>query len=277
MLSLLVPVILMLTTGLFAGVLGALLGLGGGIIVTPILVLGFGVPIHVAFGVSVLAVIASSLGTSLTYLRQPQDLVNMKLGFFMEIPVTIGGIIGALLVSYFSTSWLNTLFGCLMLYQAIMTAYKLAHQGTTPLAQYDPLAEKLAFNQVDYQVEKVTLSTGFMVIVGMASGLLGIGSGMLGKGVAFDNLMKLPVKTSSATSNFMMGLPSSAIAITYWLNGGLDLNRAVPVVLGVLLGSVIGARIMPLLPTLFLRWLFVPVIGFAGVQLVLKAFSVRLY
>ncbi|MBU7454989.1 sulfite exporter TauE/SafE family protein [Leuconostoc fallax] len=275
----------MLVVGIFSGILGALLGLGGGIIVTPILVIGFNLPIHYAIGASIIAVIATSSGASIAYLKD--DMLNLRMAMFLEIFTTIGALAGALLAIFFKAIWLNFLFGILLVYQAYRMWRKLhSKKVDAPSTKEDHFAQKMQLNssyfdksthqQIDYKVENVAGGALAMIWAGIASGLLGIGSGMF-KVFAMDTVMKMPLKPSSATSNLMMGVTAATSALVYFFNGTIKANIAVPIALGILLGATIGARLMPHIPAKRLRQLFIPVVGIAGLQLLLKAFNITLY
>ncbi len=275
----------MLSVGVFAGILGALLGLGGGIVVTPILVIGFNLPIHYAIGASIVAVIATSSGASIAYLKD--DLLNIRTAMFLEIFTTVGALLGAILAGFFAPIWLNFFFGILLMYQAFRMWRKLyGKQVSETVAKPNQLAHKLQLNasyfdkalgkQINYHVENVFLGSLIMLWAGLASGLLGIGSGMF-KVFAMDSVMKMPLKPSSATSNLMMGVTASASALVYFFNGTIRADIAVPIALGIIVGATIGARMMPHVSTRHLRQLFIPVVGLAGIQLLLKACNITLY
>lgn len=283
--ALTLSIIIMLLVGVFAGTLGALLGLGGGMIVTPILVIGFNIPIHYAIGASIVAVIATSSGASIAYLKD--DMLNLRVAMLLEIFTTIGALIGAICAGFFAPIWLNFLFGVLLVYQSYRMWRKLhTHNQAELVAHSDPLANKLQLNatyydkalnqNIDYRVENIPGGAVVMLWAGLASGLLGIGSGMF-KVFAMDGVMKMPLKPASATSNLMMGVTAAASALAYFFNGTIRADIAVPIALGIVLGATIGARIMPHVPAKRLRQLFIPVVGIAGLQLLLKAFNITLY
>lgn len=271
-------VFIMLITGLLAGFVGSILGLGGGLVVTPILTLIFGVDIKIAIGTSIVAVIATSTGGTIAYLKD--DLLNLRLAMFLEIFTAIGGLIGALLAGLFNATFLFFLFGGLLIFQSwnmyrklkqgeqIITAGKedkIAHQLKLNSSYYD----KALAQRIHYQVEKVPLGASIMLGAGIASGLLGIGSGAF-KVMAMDSAMKMPLKPSSATSNLMMGVTAAASATVYFFNGSIQPMLAVPICLGIVVGSTIGSKIMPKLPASTLRLIFIPVISLVAIQMLLK-------
>lgn len=254
-------------------------------IVTPILVIGFNIPIHYAIGASIVAVIATSSGASIAYLKD--DMLNLRVAMLLEIFTTIGALIGAICAGFFAPIWLNFLFGVLLVYQSYRMWRKLhTHNQAELVAHSDPLANKLQLNatyydkalnqNIDYRVENIPGGAVVMLWAGLASGLLGIGSGMF-KVFAMDGVMKMPLKPASATSNLMMGVTAAASALVYFFNGTIRADIAVPIALGIVLGATIGARIMPHVPAKRLRQLFIPVVGIAGLQLLLKAFNITLY
>lgn len=270
--------LIMMGVGLFAGIAGAILGLGGGIIITPVLTLMMGLDIKYAIGASIIAVIATSSGSTIAYLRD--DVLNLRVAMFLEIATTIGGISGALLTGILNPKYLYLLFGALLVFSGWNMWRKLKRgQEVMTNVKSDPIATKLKLNgsyydkavlkHVNYQVEDVP--QGFLVMLGagLASGMLGIGSGAF-KVTAMDTFMKMPLKPSSATSNLMMGVTAAASATVYFFNGSILPNIAVPLALGILVGAVIGSRVMQVLPARVIRIIFIPVILFIGLQMLYK-------
>ncbi|GAT18461.1 MAG TPA: sulfite exporter TauE/SafE family protein [Lactobacillus sp.] len=270
--------LIMMAVGLFAGIAGAILGLGGGIIITPVLTLMMGLDIKYAIGASIIAVIATSSGSTIAYLRD--EVLNLRVAMFLEIATTIGGISGALLTGVLNPKYLYLLFGALLVFsgwnmwrklrrgQEVMTNVK-PDRIATKLKLNGSYFDKSEFKRVDYQVEDVP--QGFLVMLGagLASGMLGIGSGAF-KVTAMDTFMKMPLKPSSATSNLMMGVTAAASATVYFFNGSILPNIAVPLALGILVGAVIGSRVMQVLPARVIRMIFIPVILFIGLQMLYK-------
>lgn len=274
--------LLLIAVGLFAGVAGAILGLGGGIIITPILTLAMGLDIKYAIGASIIAVIATSSGSTVAYLRD--EVLNLRVAMFLEIATTIGAILGALLTGVLNPSYLYILFGLLLLFSCWNMIKKLrAGRELTTTVKSDKWAKKLDLNgsyfdkselkNVDYEVTNVPGGFSMMFGAGFASGLLGIGSGAF-KVMAMDTIMHMPLKPSSATSNLMMGVTAAASATVYFFNGSMLPQIAVPLALGILVGAVIGSRIMQVLPARVIRMIFVPVIFYVGLQMILKGFGV---
>lgn len=269
-------VLVILLISVVAGFLGALLGLGGGMIVTPALTLFFGIDIKYAIGASIISVIATSSGAAIAYLKD--RLTNIRIGMFLEIGTTLGAITGAFLSAFINPKFLFIIFGVLMLYSAVMMLRKV-NGGKPKDVITHPMAEKLRLNNayfdksinetVSYQVTGVFGGLGMMYVAGTLSGLLGIGSGAL-KVMGMDLFMRLPLKVSSATSNFMIGVTAAASAGVYFFRGNIDPKIAAPVALGVLLGATIGTRAMQRMKSRVLRLIFVPVLAFVSIQMIVK-------
>lgn len=276
--------LLMLGVGICAGIMGSILGIGGGMIVTPIVTLAMGLDIKYAIGASIIAVIATSSGSTIAFLKD--DVLNLRVAMFLEIATTIGAIIGALLTGAFEPMILYILFGSLLVFSS-WNMYRKMRSGQEVLQQVhaDKWAEKFNLNssyydkntkqQVDYQVENVPGGFLIMLGAGLASGMLGIGSGAF-KVMAMDGAMKMPLKPSSATSNLMMGVTAAASATVYFLNGSIRPDLAVPLALGILGGSTIGTRIMQILPSKLIRLIFIPILLYLGLQMILKGFGVTI-
>lgn len=276
--------LLMLGVGIFAGIMGSILGIGGGMIVTPIVTLAMGLDIKYAIGASIIAVIATSSGSMIAFLKD--DVLNLRVAMFLEIATTIGAIIGALLTGAFEPMILYILFGSLLVFSS-WNMYRKMRSGQEVLQQVhaDKWAEKFNLNssyydkntkqQVDYQVENVPGGFLIMLGAGLASGMLGIGSGAF-KVMAMDGAMKVPLKPSSATSNLMMGVTAAASATVYFFNGSIRPDLAVPLALGILGGSTIGTRIMQILPSKLIRLIFIPILLYLGLQMILKGFGVTI-
>jgi uncharacterized membrane protein YfcA len=269
-------VLIILLIAVAAGFLGALLGLGGGIIVTPALTLLFGIDIKYAIGASIISVIATSSGSAIAYLKD--RLTNVRVGMFLEIGTTLGAITGAFLSAVINPKYLYIIFGLLMLYSGVMMLTKLRGKPKKDVTQ-NAMAEKLRLNgeyfdkntgeTIPYRVTGVFGGLGMMYAAGTLSGLLGIGSGAL-KVMGMDLIMNLPLKVSSATSNFMIGVTAAASAGVYFLRGNMDPAIAAPVALGVLLGATLGTRVMQRASSKLLRLVFVPVLAFVSIQMIVK-------
>jgi len=263
-----------LLIAILAGIVGSVLGLGGGIIVTPALTLLFGVSIEHAIGASIISVIATSSGSAIAYIRD--RITNLRVGMFLEIATTIGAITGAFIGGLIAPNLLYIIFGLLLIYSAInMIKKKKGDQ--QELVEMHPAAAKLKLagsyydkaiqQQIPYNVGNVYGGFSVMYGAGVISGLLGIGSGSF-KVMAMDVFMKLPLKVSTATSNFMMGVTAAASAGVYLLRGDIDPHIAGPVALGVLAGATIGAQIMQRMKSKTIRKLFIPVLLYVALQMI---------
>lgn len=263
-----------LLIAILAGIVGSVLGLGGGIIVTPALTLLFGVSIEHAIGASIISVIATSSGSAIAYIRD--RITNLRVGMFLEIATTIGAITGAFIGGLIAPNLLYIIFGLLLIYSAInMIKKKKGDQ--QEMVEMHPAAAKLKLGgsyydkavqqQITYNVGNVYGGFGVMYGAGIVSGLLGIGSGSF-KVMAMDVFMKLPLKVSTATSNFMMGVTAAASAGVYLLRGAIDPHIAGPVALGVLAGATIGAQIMQRMKSKTIRMLFIPVLLYVALQMI---------
>ncbi|GAJ26916.1 membrane protein [Liquorilactobacillus sucicola DSM 21376 = JCM 15457] len=275
-------VLLFFVIGLFAGTMGAILGLGGGIIITPIVTLAFGLDIKYAIGASIIAVIATSSGSTIAFLKD--DVLNLRVAMFLEIATTIGAIVGAFLTGIIDPSFLYVIFGALLVFSS-WNMYRKLRAGAEVFhsPQHNKLADKFKLNssyydknlkkQINYQVDNIPTGLTIMFGAGIASGMLGIGSGAF-KVMALDNAMKMPLKPASATSNLMMGVTATASATIYFFNGSIRPDIAVPLALGILVGAAIGSRIMQLLPARIIRGIFIPVLLYLGLQMILKGMGV---
>jgi hypothetical protein len=258
----------------FAGLLGALTGLGGGIVVVPMLTLIFHVDLRYAVGASLVSVIATSSGSAAAYVRQ--GFVNLRVGVFLEVATVIGAVVGAMLAGMISTHALSLLFGLVLLY----TAYRsLRGHGGDDVhdAPPHPLAVRLRLNSSlptpagpqPYTVQHVPQGFLMMLLAGVLSALLGIGSGVL-KVLAMDHLMKLPFKVSTTTSNFMIGVTAAASAGVYLHRGYIDPALAFPVMLGVLAGALLGARLLARANVRWLRIIFTAVVVVMAIEMLSK-------
>jgi uncharacterized membrane protein YfcA len=256
-----------------AGLLGSLTGLGGGVVVTPVLTLFLGVDLRYAMGASLISAIASSSGAAASYVRDGYS--NIRIGMFLEIATTLGALAGAFLNTHISTSALSILFGLVLLQSAWQAMGARKHANNPP--PDDPLSEKLLLNssfrdngtERHYKVHRVKTGFGLMFGAGTLSGLLGIGSGSL-KVVAMDQAMRIPFKVSTATSNFMIGVTAAASASVYLSRGYINPGIVMPVMLGVLAGSLLGARLLSRLPVVLLRRIFAVVVGAMAIQMIVE-------
>jgi uncharacterized membrane protein YfcA len=258
-----------------AGFLGALTGLGGGVVVTPALTLLLGVDLHYAMGASLVSVIATSSGAAAAYVRE--GFSNVRVGMFLEIATTLGAVAGARLVSVIPVPALAVIFGAMLLYSAWQS---LGEHHEHAEGAGDPLAVRLKLNgrypdgggSVRYHVARVKAGFALMFGAGMLSGLLGIGSGAM-KVIAMDQLMRIPFKVSTTTSNFMIGVTAAASAGIYLSRGYIEPGLAMPVMLGVLAGSLAGARHLIGAGTRVLRMVFAVVVGVMAVEMIYNGFT----
>jgi uncharacterized protein len=262
-----------------AGLLGALTGLGGGVVITPVLSLVFGVDIRYAIGATLVSVIATSSGAAAAYVRE--GFSNIRVGMFLEIATTLGAVLGAMLAAWTPASALAIVFGLVLLHSAYMAGRGplASDEAATP----DPLAARLGMNSSfptpggprAYVVQRLKAGFGMMFGAGVLSGLLGIGSGAL-KVIAMDRTMKLPFKVSTTTSNFMIGVTAAASAGVYLKRGYIDPGLAMPVMLGVLAGSALGARLLAGAKTRVLRIVFAVVVAALAAQMIYGGLTGRI-
>ncbi len=259
-----------------AGFLGALTGLGGGIVIVPLLVVFFGIDLNYAIGASLVSVIATSSGAASSYVRQGYS--NLRLALVLEIATTTGALAGAGLVALaiIPGHALMIILGLVLLISAYLSSQR--HVGPRLDEHPDRLASWLRLHGCfptseglpeAYHVRRVPLGFGLMFLAGMLSGLLGIGSGAL-KVLAMDQAMRIPFKVSTTTSNLMIGVTAAASAGVYLGRGYIDPALAMPVVLGVLLGSILGARVLLVAHPIILRRVFALVIVVLGVQMLYR-------
>jgi uncharacterized protein len=266
-------------TSIIAGLLGALTGLGGGVVVVPVLALLFHVDIRYAIGASLVSVIATSSGAAAAYVRE--GFSNIRIGMFLEIATTLGALVGAFLTAMVSTKAIGIVFGIVLLYSAI-ASFRGHHEDAAP-QHTGGLADRLRLEGEypaegglkAYVAQRVPAGFGIMFLAGGLSGLLGIGSGAV-KVLAMDQAMRLPFKVSTTTSNFMIGVTAAASAGIYISRGYILPSLAMPVMLGVLGGSLIGSRILVRARVSTLRILFAIVIVALGVEMIYSSLSGRL-
>jgi uncharacterized membrane protein YfcA len=259
-----------------AGALGALLGLGGGIIIVPVLTLGMHVDIRYAIGGSLVSVIATSSGAAASYVRD--RLANLRAAMFLELGTTAGALTGASLAGLVSTRALFVLFALILGYSAV-AMLRRRHELEPAGVPADPWSDRLRLHgsyhdestdtQVSYRVTRARTGLLLMYLAGTVSGLLGIGSGVL-KVPAMDLTMRLPIKVSTATSNFMIGVTAAAGAGVYFARGDIHPLIAAPVASGVLLGALLGSRLLGRLHNRVIRIVFVVVLTVVSLQMLLR-------
>ena len=261
---------------LAAGLLGSLLGLGGGIIVVPALTLLLHVDIRFAIGASIVSVIATSSGAAAAYVRE--GMTNLRVAMFLELGTTAGALSGAYLAGVVPVRTLYLVFGLVMGYSAV-AMFRKRRFDLVAVVPADALADQLRLHgsywddalaqDVGYQVTGSRVGLGLMYMAGIVSGLLGIGSGAL-KVPAMDLAMRLPIKVSTATSNFMIGVTAAASAGVYFSRGQIDPFVAGPVAMGVLFGALAGSRLLGRLRSSVIRGVFVVVLLWVSFEMLLK-------
>ena len=280
-----IEIIQFMIIAVLAGFLGSLVGLGGGIIITPALTILFGIDIKYAIGASIVAVIATSSGSAIAFVKD--HVSNMRVGMLLEVFTTAGGIVGALMAGIFSSKLLYIFFSLILLnsFYGMLKKTGLINKGKREedKVENDKYADKYKLNStyydkatgetVKYNVTNVPQGSLVMFGAGFASGLLGIGSGAF-KVVALDTYMKLPIKVSTATSNFMMGVTATASALIYFFNGTINPVVAAPIAIGTLIGSRTGAKVMQRLDAKYIRYIFLPILLFTIINMFLKGLGV---
>ncbi len=256
-----------------AGFLGALTGLGGGVVIVPMLVLLFRVDLRYAIGASLVSVIATSSGAAAAYVKEGYS--NVRVGMLLEIATTVGALAGAYLAIIVAPNAIAVVFGVVLLVSAYLSSRQRVEQ--TAADKPDPLAVRLRLDgsyptsegPKTYYVHRVPVGFVLMFGAGVLSGLLGIGSGAL-KVLALDQAMRLPFKVSTTTSNFMIGVTAAASAGVYLSRGYINPGLALPVMLGVLLGSLLGAKVLAHAQVKTLRIVFALVITALAIEMIYK-------
>ena len=254
--------LLLVILGFVAGLLGALTGIGGGVLLTPILALHFGIPIREAIGASLVAVITTSAASSSVHLQR--HTTDIRLGMTLELATALGAAVMAYLVGYFNRSALEGLFAAFLLYSSIMILRKQGKanpdEGTAPALNGDIVIPP-------YETQRYPLGLGASLIAGALSGLLGIGGGPIKVPVMFI-FMNVPLMVATATSNFMIGVTAAASAIVYYRRGDIEPQTAAPLAVGVFLGSLLGARLASRIDTRIVMYLLVAVMLYLAGHLV---------
>jgi uncharacterized protein len=271
--------LILLVSSIAAGTLGSLLGLGGGVIIVPLLTVFLGVPPLFAIGASIVSVIATSSGSASTYVRD--KITNLRIGMFLEIATTTGAVTGAVLTLTLEKANLENViyivFGLVLLF-SIIPLFRQIGVEVPQDVKPDTISRKLELSgeyydqvlkqEVTYQATRSPLALGIMYAAGVVSGLLGIGSGVL-KVIAMDVGMKLPMKVSSTTSNFMIGVTAAASTGIFYLGGYINPFVAAPVVMGVVLGSLLGTRLLLKASNKSIRKIFIPILVVLAVEMLI--------
>lgn len=265
-----VEIIILFLGAVSAGLLGSLTGLGGGVIIIPLLTLGFGVPMHFAIGASLISVIGTSSGAAVAFVKE--GFTNMRIGMFLEIATTIGAIVGALVSGMLNPNTIGIIFASILLLTVILNLKgKPDHQEQLikgsleeKLKLYGTFPDKGVIKS--YSARNTVPGFFMMIFAGAMSGLLGIGSGAL-KVLAMDNMMKLPFKVSTTTSNFMIGVTAVASSLIYFQRGEIIPYVAAPVLIGIVVGSFIGSKTLMVSKTKKLKTFFAIVITFLSLYM----------
>ncbi|MDN3708570.1 sulfite exporter TauE/SafE family protein [Myroides ceti] len=254
-----------------AGIIGSLSGLGGGIVVIPLLTILLGVDLHYAIGAALVSVIATSSGSAAAYVRE--GITNMRLGMFLEIATTAGAVAGALIATVAPSSYIAVIFGGALIFSAVNSLRKKEEH---VVKESSSLAVKLKLpstypvkkgEEVAYGTKNVIGGFSMMGLAGMMSGLLGIGSGAF-KVIAMDTIMRIPFKVSTTTSNFMMGVTALASSVIYIQKGYIEPGICLPVMIGVLIGAMIGSKILMVADPKKLRVFFAFIILFLAINMI---------
>jgi uncharacterized protein len=263
-----------------AGFLGSITGLGGGVVIVPLLALALGVDIRYAIGASLVSVIATSSGAAAAYVKE--GFSNVRIAIFLEIATSAGALCGAFLATKLPVTIIGVVFGIVLLYSAYHAVSAKSEHASSAQSS-DPLAVRLKMDAtypgdhglVAYHVQRIPMGFGLMAVAGILSGLLGIGSGAV-KVIAMDQIMGIPFKVSTATSNFMIGVTAAASAGVYLSRGYIDPGLAMPVMLGVLAGSIVGARFLTTARPPLLRKIFSGVISILALEMIYNSLAGRL-
>jgi uncharacterized protein len=265
---------LIIAAGAFAaGVLGALTGLGGGIIIVPLLTLVFGIDIRYAIGASLVSVIATSSGAAAAYVRE--GYTNIRIGMLLEVATTVGALVGAYVAGLISPNAIAVVFAFVLLYSAYRSArHREDHAITGPSDKWAirlrlPGTYPTPHGKQAYTVHGVPGGFSLMFVAGILSGLLGIGSGVV-KVLAMDQVMRLPFKVSTTTSNFMIGVTAAASAGVYFARGDINPFIAAPVATGVLGGATLGSKLLGRIASNSIRLVFVAVLIIVSLEMFLK-------
>ena len=267
-----------------ASALGGMLGMASGIFIVPILTMFGHIEIHTAIGASLVSVIACSCGGAAPFLRK--RLTNVRLAIVLEIATTMGAVTGVLLVGIVPVRYLYFLFAAILFLSAqqmlarrrdpvLASVPAVAGHWSAALQLDSSYPDRELGREVSYRVQRLPLGMMLMYGAGLISALLGIGSGVL-KIPAMDTAMRLPIKVSSATSNFMIGVTAAASAGAYFMRGNIITAVAGPVAFGSVLGAIVGARVLMIVSNERLRLMFVIILVALGIQMLLTVFGVHL-
>ncbi len=265
---------------IFAGIFGSMLGLGGGVVVIPVLTLLFGVDIHFAIGASIVAIIGTSSGAASTYIKD--KVTNLRVGMFLELASASGAIVGAAIAAYVNSVALELIFGVILLFTLIPTLMKIG-EDIPKSPELNGLSKRLGLHGsytetdgrvIDYNATRPVAGLTGTAAAGVVSGFLGVGGGAF-KVLSMDLAMKLPLKVSTTTSNFMIGVTAAASAGIYFARGDVNPLIVAPVALGILLGAAIGARLLLKTRNPTIRKAFSVVLALTALEMILSAMGVQ--
>jgi hypothetical protein len=272
-------IILIFLFSIAAGVFGSIVGLGGGVVVIPVLTILFGVNIHFAIGASIVAIIGTSSGAASTYVKD--KVTNLRVGMFLELASTTGAITGAAIAAYTDSGALKIVFGSILLITVVLQLMKLG-EDIPKSPELKGLSKRLGLKgtyietdgrEIQYNATRPVSGLAGTAVAGVLSGLLGIGGGGF-KVLSMDMAMKLPMKVSTTTSNFMIGVTAAASAGIYFVRGDVDPLIVAPVALGILIGAAIGARVLMRSKNPTIRKAFALVLAVSAVEMILSALGV---
>ena len=268
--------LILFLASIVAGALGSIVGIGGGLVVIPILTLFLGVDIHYAIGASIVSIIATSSGAAATYVKD--RITNLRIGMFLETGTTIGAIIGAAIAAYLSAMILEAIFGAILIISLVPLVRKIGEE-FPPIQELKGLAKKLSLRggyverdgrKIQYNATNPGRGLAGMLVAGLISGLLGVGGGTF-KVLSMDLAMKLPMKVSATTSNFMIGVTAAASAGIYFARGDVNPLITAPVALGTLIGASFGTRLLVKARNTGVRKIFALVLAGSAIEMILRA------
>jgi uncharacterized membrane protein YfcA len=274
-------VLILFFSSILAGILGSIVGVGGGVVIIPVLTLFLGVDIHFAIGASIVAIIGTSSGAATTYVKD--KLTNLRVGMFLEVATTAGAICGAAIAAYTNSVALELIFGSILLVMLVPTVLKIG-EDIPKNPELKGLSKRLgltgSYTETDGSIIKYNATRPEAGLIGMAvagllSGLLGIGGGAF-KVLSMDIAMKLPMKVSTTTSNFMIGVTAAASAGIYFARGDVNPLIIAPVALGILVGAMVGARLLIRSRNPTIRKAFAVVLAVAAVQMILSSAGIKI-
>jgi hypothetical protein len=277
--------LLLILISIFAGILGALVGIGGGIIIVPALTLLFNIPIHYAIAASLVSVIATSIAGAHSYVEQ--QITNVRLGMFLEISTTVGALAGAILALSLHGWIISMVFGVLVMTMAIFSYITRSHDDQLnfeedKLDKHKKLESYLAIEgkyydralnkEIKYSVHRPIAGSIISFIAGIGAGLLGIGGGVI-KVVAMNSLMRVPMKVSVATSKFMIGLTAATGSLIYFISGSINYFIVAPVALGTIIGATLGSKIMNRFTSKTIKLIFTIVAAYLSFRMIVKGIN----